>query len=71
MEMAGEETNGNDNEVTEEREPIELDALVPTWNVYSKRFILFIELMLFTRSTTRLYTNQGSQLNYVTCQAVH
>ena len=57
MEMEGEEMNGNDNELTEEREPIEPDALIPTWNVYSKRFILFIELMFLTRSVMWLYTN--------------
>ena len=63
--------NGNDNELTEEREPIEPDALTLTWNINSKRFILFIELMFFTRSTMQLYTNQGSQLNDVTYQAFH
>ena len=71
MEMVGEEMNGNDNELTEEREPIEPDALIPTWNVYSKIFIVLIEFMIFTRSTMRLYTNQESPLNDVTYQAVH
>ena len=51
MEMAGEEMNGNDNEITEEREPIEPDDLIPTWNVHSKIFSLFIKLLLFRKST--------------------
>ena len=32
---------------------------------------LFIDLMLFTRSTMQLYTNQGSPLNDDTYQAVN
>ena len=38
-EMAEDEMNGNDNELTEEREPMEPNALIPTWNVYSKIYI--------------------------------